>query len=81
MVVQRGVRTPTCNQSAQKNSGYVTANKEFNIAKNLKYEYQRGLASLVYNFFNKMSSATRTNKFTGSSLKTELVSDQELAKE
>ena len=29
----------------------------FNIAENLKYDgYQRGLASMVYNFFDKKSS-------------------------
>ena len=32
-------------------------NKAFNIAKNLKYnQYQRGLASMVYRFFDKKSS-------------------------
>ena len=31
--------------------------KAFNIAKNPKYDgYQRGLASMVYNFFDKKSS-------------------------
>ena len=33
-------------------SDKVLRDKAFNIAKNLKYDgYQRGLASLVYNFF------------------------------
>ena len=32
----------------------VLRDKAFNIAKNLKYdEYQRGLASMVYTFFDK----------------------------
>ena len=32
----------------------TTANKAFNIAKNPKYDgYQHGLASMVYNFFDK----------------------------
>ena len=35
-------------------SDKVLHNKAFNIAKNSKYdEYQRGLASVVYNFFDK----------------------------
>ena len=33
--------------------------KVFNIAKNLKYdEYQRGLASMVYKFFDKNSTGS-----------------------
>ena len=39
----------------------------FNIAKNPKYgEYQRALLSMVFNFFDKKSSATRANKFASS---------------
>ena len=35
-------------------AGKVLRDKAFNIAKNLKYDgYQRGLASIVYNFFDK----------------------------
>ena len=35
----------------------VLRDKAFNIAENPKYDgYQRGLASLVYNFFDKNSS-------------------------
>ena len=34
----------------------ILRNKEFNIAKNPKYDgYQRGLASMVYKFFDKKS--------------------------
>ena len=48
--------------------------KAFNIAKNEKYdEYQRGLVSMVYNFFDK--------KLSGSSIKNENTSDQQLAEE
>ena len=37
----------------------VLRDKAFNIAKNLKYhEYQRGLASMVYTFFDKKSSGS-----------------------
>ena len=36
----------------------VLRDKAFNIAKNPKYdEYQRGLASMVYNFFDKISAS------------------------
>ena len=38
-------------------SNKVLRDKAFNIAKNPKYDgYQRGLASMVYNFFDKKSS-------------------------
>ena len=34
----------------------ILRDKAFNIAKNLKYDgYQRGLASMVYKFFDKKS--------------------------
>ena len=52
----------------------ILRDKEFNIAKNPKYDgYQRGLASIVYKFFNKKTS--------GNSIKNENMSDQLLAKE
>ena len=48
--------------------------KAFNIAKNPKYdEYQRGLASMVYKFFDKETS--------GSSIKNENIENRELAEE
>ena len=48
--------------------------KAFNITKDPKYDgYQRGLASLVYNFFDKKTS--------GSGIKNENVFNKELAKE
>ena len=38
-------------------SDKVLIDKAFNIAKNSKYDgYQRGLASMVYKFFNKKSA-------------------------
>ena len=49
-------------------------NKAFNIAKEPKYErYQRGLASMVYKFFDKKASR--------SGLKNEKFSNKELVKE
>ena len=52
----------------------VLPNKAFNIAKNPKYDgHQRGLASVVYNFFDKKTS--------GSGIKNENISNKELAEE
>ena len=52
----------------------VLQHKAFSIAKNLKYDgYQRGLASMVYKFFDK--------KVSGSGIKTENISNKELAEE
>ena len=43
-------------------SDTVLRNKAFNIAKNLKYDgYQRGLASMVYKFFDKKASGSGVN--------------------
>ena len=40
-------------------SDKVLKDKAFNIAKNLKYDgYQRGLASMVYKFFDKKSKGS-----------------------
>ena len=58
-------------------SDKVLHDEPLNIAKNSRYdEYQHGLASVVYNFFDKKSfsaktSATRTNKFAGGAVKSE----------
>ena len=46
-------------------SDKVLKDKAFNIAKNLKYdEYQRGLASMVYKYFDKKSAGSRVNMHT-----------------
>ena len=43
-------------------SDKVLRDKAFNIAKNPKYDgYQRGFASTVYKFFNKMSEGGGSN--------------------
>ena len=40
-------------------SGKLLRNKAFNIAKNPKYDdYQRGLVSMIYKFFDKMSNGS-----------------------
>ena len=55
-------------------SDNVLRDKAFNIAKNPKYDgYQRGLASMVYKFFDKTSS--------GSSVNIPLEFSEQLAKE
>ena len=41
-------------------SDKVLGDRAFNIDKNLKYdEYQRGLASMIYKFFDKMIYQTK----------------------
>ena len=48
--------------------------KAFNIAKNPKYDrYQRGLASMVYKFFDKKTS--------GGGIKNQYISNKELAED
>ena len=55
-------------------SDKVLRDKAFNIAKNLKFDgYQRGLASMVYKFFDKKSE--------GSGVNTEVKHNEQLAKE
>ena len=64
-------------------SDKVLRDKAFNIAKNPKYDgYQRGLASMVYKFFDKNSKgsgiATLANK---SAVNIEVNLDEQLAEE
>ena len=55
-------------------SDNVLRDKAFNIAKNLKYDgYQRGLASVVYKFFDK--------KCKGSGVNIEVMHNEQLTKE
>ena len=43
-------------------SDKILRDKEFNVAKNPKYDgYQRGLASIVYKFFDKKSAGSGVN--------------------
>ena len=52
----------------------ILLDKAFNIAKNPKYDgYQRGLASMIYKFVDKNTS--------GNHIKSENMSDQQLAEE
>ena len=55
-------------------SDKVSRDKAFNIAKNTNYDgYQRGLASMVYKFFEKKSS--------GGAIKSRTIPNQQLAEE
>ena len=55
-------------------SDKVLRDKAHNVAKNLKYqEYQRGIAAMVYRFFDR--------KISGSDNKNENISNQEIAEE
>ena len=50
-------------------SDKVLTDKAYNIASNPEYDgYQRGLASMVYNFFDKKSMGSGVKKFKNSSL-------------
>ena len=56
-------------------SDKVLRNKAFKIASNPKYDrYQRGLATMVYKFFDKKSAL-----IAGSSIKNEIKQNQQLA--
>ena len=63
-------------------SDTILHNKAFNTAKNPKYdEYQRGLASMVYKFFDKKSSSLADKSASGSGIKNENMSNKKLAEE
>ena len=56
--------------------------KAFNIAKNPKYDgYQRGFVSLNYKFFDKKSALLPDKSASGSGIKNENMSDEQLAEE
>ena len=61
----------------------MLCDKAFDMAKIPKYGgYQRELASIVYTFFDKKNFFdTCANKFAGSRIKNEKLSDQKLAQE
>ena len=68
----------------------ILRDKAFNIAKNPKYDgYQRGLASMVYKFFDKKPAslarsktlATRDKSASGGAIKNANMSNKELAEE
>ena len=68
----------------------ILRDKAFNIAKNPKYDgYQRGLASMVYKFFDKKPAslarsktlATRDKSASGGAIKNANMPNKELAEE
>ena len=61
----------------------ILRNKAFNIAKDPKYDgYQRGLASMVYKFFDKKSASLANKSTEGSRVNTKLApQNQQLAEE
>ena len=63
-------------------SDKILRDKAFNIAKNPKYDgYQRGLASIVYIFFNKKSPSLPDKSVSGSGVNIEVKHNEQLAKE
>ena len=60
----------------------ILCNKAYDIPKNLKYDgYQRDLASMVYQFFDKKSVLLVDKSASASGIKNENMSNKELAKE
>ena len=60
-------------------SDKVLRDKTFNIAKNSKYHgYQRGLTSILYKFFDKVSGGAVADE---SAIKSKIMSNQQLAEE
>ena len=63
-------------------SDEVLRDKAFNITKNPKYdEYQRGLASMVYKFFDKKSASLTDKSVSGSGVNIPLEFNEQLAEE
>ena len=63
-------------------SDKVLRDKAFNIAKNPKYDgYQRGLASMVYKFFDKKSASLTDKSVSGSGVDIPLEFNEQLAEE
>ena len=63
-------------------SDKVLRDKTFNIAKNPKYDwYQRGLASMIYKFFDKKSALLPDKSVSGSGVNITLEFYKQLAEE
>ena len=66
----------------RKVSDKTLLHKAFNIAKNIKFDgYQRGLALMVYKFFDKKSYCGATTLANKSGVKNEIIQDKESAEE
>ena len=60
----------------------VLKNKAFNIAKNPKYDgYQRGLASMVYKFFDKKTKGSGVTTLANKSVVKSTPQNEQLADE
>ena len=63
-------------------SDKILKDKALNIAKNPKYDgYQRGLASMVYKFFDKKSASLTDKSVSGSGVNIPLEFNEQLAEE
>ena len=63
-------------------SDQILRDKAFNIAKNTKYDgYQHRLVSMTYKFFDKKPASLANKSASGGTVKNEIISNQELAKE
>ena len=63
-------------------SSFLQCHISFNIAKNPKYDgYQRGLASMVYKFFDRKSASLTDMSASGSDVNIPLEFNEQLAKE
>ena len=63
-------------------SNKILADKAFNIAKNPKYDgYQRGLASMVYKFFDEKYASLTDKSASDSGVNLPLDFNEQLAKE
>ena len=63
-------------------SDKILRDKAFNIAKNPKYDgYQRGLASMVYKFFDKKSASLTDKSVSGSGVNIPLEFNEQLTEE
>ena len=63
-------------------SNKILADKAFNIAKNPKYDgYQRGLASMVYKFFDEKQASLTDKSASDSGVNLPLDFNEQLAKE
>ena len=60
----------------------VLRDKVLNVAKNLKYdEYQRGIALMVQNFFDKNPTLLTDKSSSSGAVQSEIMPKQELAQE
>ena len=61
-------------------SDKILRDKAFHIAKNPKYDgYQRGLASMVYKFLDKISPSLADKSASGGAIKKENISNKRIS--